>query len=133
MAKYPGYGRELRYMPESHDEPHYPIGAHQTCYGALSEILPVRELFMMLLMDKLMDKPDWHKKVFNDEIHNKWKKEALEMDEGQWYEQIVEGKTAARIPQPRARFINAEVFDYVCESIYSHFKTPSIDLFGAVS
>lgn len=37
----------------------------------------MRELAMMDIMDKLTDKPDWHKKVLDEEIVTKWKEEAL--------------------------------------------------------
>lgn len=32
---------------------------------------------MMAVMDLLTDKPDWHIKVFDDEIAEKWRQEAL--------------------------------------------------------
>ncbi|KAF8330212.1 hypothetical protein F5887DRAFT_97981 [Amanita rubescens] len=35
---------------------------------------------MMRLMNQLTDKPNWHKKVFDDDIANKWKQEALATD-----------------------------------------------------
>ncbi|KAI1335695.1 hypothetical protein F5Y15DRAFT_408961 [Xylariaceae sp. FL0016] len=38
------------------------------CYGGGSAILPVRELAMMSFMDQLTEKPDWHKKIFDDKI-----------------------------------------------------------------
>ena len=41
-------------------------------------MLFVREVGMMIIMDQLTDKPDWHKKVFDDTIVEKWRKEALE-------------------------------------------------------
>ncbi|KAF8623010.1 hypothetical protein AX15_006568, partial [Amanita polypyramis BW_CC] len=40
----------------------------------------LREFAMMGLMNQLTDKPDWNKKVFDDEIANKWKQEALSQD-----------------------------------------------------
>jgi hypothetical protein len=54
------------------------MGIHGNFFDADSDILPVREVAMMTIMDKLTDKPDWHKKVFDDEIIAKWCKEALE-------------------------------------------------------
>ncbi|KAL3490985.1 hypothetical protein BJX62DRAFT_225529 [Aspergillus germanicus] len=35
----------------------------------------VRELLMMQIMESVTDKPDWEKKVFNEEITNKWREE----------------------------------------------------------
>ncbi|KAM6502959.1 Protein of unknown function (DUF4246) domain containing protein [Amanita muscaria] len=37
----------------------------------------LREFTMMRLMNQLTDKPDWNIKVFDDDIANKWKNEAL--------------------------------------------------------
>ena len=33
--------------------------------GSRSEVLAVKEVAVMILMDTLTDKPDWHKKVFD--------------------------------------------------------------------
>lgn len=42
---------------------------------------------MMYVMDRLTDKADWHKKVFDDAIVSKWRKEAFEIpDEYFWAE-----------------------------------------------
>ena len=40
--------------------------------------ITVRERAMIALMATLKDKPNWHGKVFNDEIVAKWKTEALQ-------------------------------------------------------
>lgn len=114
---YPGHHLDLRYMPDRWDGVQYPIGAHQSCPGALSEVLPVREVFMMLLMDRLTDKPGWEKKIFNDDITSKWRKEAEEMDQGPWYDDITEGRTMYKLHAPRVRLLNSEVFDYVCATL----------------
>lgn len=42
-----------------------------------SDLLPVREVAMMGIMDRLTDKKDWHKKVFDDIIVEKWREEAM--------------------------------------------------------
>lgn len=76
MSKYPGLGFPLRHNPQENNG-HYPIGAHGSCYGSHSDMLPIRELAMMAIMDRLTDKEDWHKKVFNDGIVSKWREEAL--------------------------------------------------------
>ncbi|KAF2649455.1 hypothetical protein K491DRAFT_698080 [Lophiostoma macrostomum CBS 122681] len=78
MPKYPGLGLELRHNPQD-DYGFYPIGAHGSCYASESELLPIRELAMMSIMDKLTDKEDWQKKVFDEAIVAKWRKEALEI------------------------------------------------------
>ena len=55
---------------------------------------------MMKLMDKLTDKSDWHKKVYDEEIVAKWRKEAMEQPEDALYRQITEGRMMEEIPQP---------------------------------
>lgn len=84
MPDYPGLGLPLRHNPQR-DYGFYPIGAHGSCYGADSKMLPVREVAMMSIMDRLTDKEDWHKKVFDDTIVSKWRKEAMAIpDEHFW-------------------------------------------------
>jgi hypothetical protein len=110
---YPGINLDLRHYPKR-GETIYPIGAHHNCAGADSELLPVREVFMMMLMDRLTDKVDWHKKVLDEEIVAKWRKEALEQPEDELYLHITEDKTLEKIPKPRGRIISEAAFDYVC-------------------
>jgi hypothetical protein len=110
--KYPGINLDLRHYPQG-KEPMYPIGAHHNCWGADSELLPVREVFMMMLMDRLTDKVDWHKKVLDEEIVAVWRKEALEQPEDKLYLHAIEGKTSEKIPKPRGRIISDAAFDYV--------------------
>ena len=78
MPEYPGWNLDLRW----HDQAEgrlvtYPMGIHYNSCGAQSDMLLVREIAMMLVMDRLTDKPNWHIKVFDDEIAEKWKTEAL--------------------------------------------------------
>jgi hypothetical protein len=47
---------------------YYPIGAHGNIWGSDSDMVPVRELAMMDVMEKLIDKENWHKKVFDEDI-----------------------------------------------------------------
>jgi len=82
MPNYPGFGLPLRHYPR--EGGHYPIGAHGNCWGANSDIVPIRELAMMSIMDRLTDKDDWHKKVFDDEIVSKWRAEALAIPDEQF-------------------------------------------------
>ncbi|KAG0650489.1 hypothetical protein D0Z07_3367, partial [Hyphodiscus hymeniophilus] len=95
MPEYPGLGIPLRHFPQG-DYGTYPMGIHGNFYGADSDILPVREIAMMLIMDKLTDKPDWHKKVFDDEIIAKWRKEALECPDELLWKQATGGKVLSR-------------------------------------
>jgi hypothetical protein len=55
----------------------YPMGIHHNRTGAKSEMLPVRKVAMILVMDRLTNKPDWHVKVFNKDITIRWRQEAL--------------------------------------------------------
>ncbi|KAF2734477.1 hypothetical protein EJ04DRAFT_466559 [Polyplosphaeria fusca] len=77
LSAYPGLGLPLRHDPQSNGNyGHYPIGAHGSCWGAESDMIMIRELAMMTIMDKLTDKVDWHKKILDDDIVAKWRKEA---------------------------------------------------------
>lgn len=70
---YPGLGLSLR-CP-GHD-PKY-VTAVDSELESASELLLVREVAMMGIMDQLTEKPDWHIKVFDDVIASKWIDEAL--------------------------------------------------------
>jgi hypothetical protein len=89
MYKYPGLGLPLRYNP-NHDYGYYANSA--SLHGSESELIFVRELAMMDVMDKLTDKLDWHKKVFDDAIVERWKKEALEIPDATLYHLATTGK-----------------------------------------
>ena len=91
MPEYPGLGLDLRYNPQD-EHGHYPIGAHGSNYGSESAILPVRELAMMSIMDSLTDKVDWQKKVFDEEIVLKWRKEALAIPDEQFWNVAIREK-----------------------------------------
>ncbi len=95
MPEYPGLGLPLRHFPQA-NYGLYPMGTHENCYGSASNILPVREVAMMIIMDRLMDKSDWQKKVFDDEIIAKWRKEALEYPDDSLWEQATGGKIKNR-------------------------------------
>ncbi|KAI4676520.1 uncharacterized protein J4E88_007438 [Alternaria novae-zelandiae] len=85
MNEYPGFGLPLRNWEWS-NYGFYPIGSHHNAYGSESEIIPVRELAVMDVLEKLTDKPDWHQKVFDDEIVAKWRNEALAIpDQHFWH------------------------------------------------
>lgn len=112
---YPGVKIDLRHYPQERDKPIYPIGAHPDCRGTTSEMLPVREVAMMILMDRLTDKPNWQEKVFDEEVVSKWRSEAMEQPEDDLYAQITEGKTMRKIPMPRrVRIVEEDVFDFAC-------------------
>lgn len=92
MPAYPGLGFDLR-LNEQSEYGFYPIGAHGSCYGSESDMLPIRELAMMSVMESLTDKEEWHKKVFDDEIVSKWRKETLEIPDEEFWKMAVSGKS----------------------------------------
>ncbi|KFY31568.1 hypothetical protein V493_00997 [Pseudogymnoascus sp. VKM F-4281 (FW-2241)] len=133
--EYPGVNYALRVYPDS--TPVYITDAHDDCLGHLSQLLPVREVFMMVLMDRLSDKVDWHKKVFDEEIVAKWRKEALEHPEDKLFSQVVEGKSGDKVPMPRAHIISEAAFDYCIKELRAkaaHFERtgliPTLDSVG---
>jgi hypothetical protein len=80
MPDYPGLGLDLRHSPPddfTNNARFHPIGAHGSCSQAQSDLLPIRELAMMNIMDRLTDKEGWHTKVFDDGIVSKWRQEAM--------------------------------------------------------
>ncbi|KAH6891529.1 hypothetical protein B0T10DRAFT_485424 [Thelonectria olida] len=91
MPDYPGLGLDLRFLTQ--DTPReniiFPMGIHANCHGSKSELLLIREVAMMIVMDRLTDKPDWHLKVFDDAITAKWTEEALAIPVGQLRNEIV--------------------------------------------
>lgn len=109
--KYPGIDISLRDHP-GRDESHYPVGCHPNVGGIESPILPMREVGMMLLMDKLTDKPDWFKKVFDDKIVEKWRRESQTQSEDGLFAAIMRDKKDAPVPQPK-RIISEAAFDFV--------------------
>jgi hypothetical protein len=110
---YPGLGLSLRWDPCANQRPFFPIGAHVNCPGAASDLLPIREVAMMLLMDRLTDKPNWHRKVFDDDIVGRWRQEALAQPEDDLYREITDGRKMDKIPKPACRLISEQAFDYV--------------------
>ncbi|KAF2677947.1 hypothetical protein K458DRAFT_446684 [Lentithecium fluviatile CBS 122367] len=87
-AKYPGLGLPLRYDGDG-TKGYYP---HGSCRGANSDLLTVREVAMMSIMETLTDKEDWHKKVFDERIVAKWHDEALAIEDIDLWNVAVGGK-----------------------------------------
>jgi hypothetical protein len=72
MPDYPGLGLPLR-NDDWDTLDLYPHGAHSSDGLSESDLIYVRELAMIDVMEKLTDKPDWHKKVFDDTIVARWR------------------------------------------------------------
>jgi hypothetical protein len=104
--EYPGLGLPVRHN-EQENYGFYPIGAHGNVYGSETEPIYVRELAMMDIMDKLTDKLDWHKKVFDDDIVSRWRTEALSIPNEILYKLATSGKRQYWVPnndgQPEIR------------------------------
>ncbi|PVH99122.1 hypothetical protein DM02DRAFT_565225 [Periconia macrospinosa] len=116
---YPGLGYDVRAAPQYDREPYYPIGSHPNAFNTDSELLPVRELAMMSIMDKLTDKPDWHKKIFNDSIVDKWRKEALAIPNCQYWKLADSGEYALYndiVVEPEG-IMDSDSFDYCVQEL----------------
>ncbi|AEO69667.1 uncharacterized protein THITE_2091161 [Thermothielavioides terrestris NRRL 8126] len=110
--EYPGVDLPLRFLEQEGvaGVDFYRVGCFRGILGAESELLQVREVAMMILMDRLTDKPNWHVDVFDDAIVARWRDEALSQDERPMYREILDGK---ELPMPkRTRLISPEAFDY---------------------
>ncbi|KAF7898749.1 hypothetical protein EAF00_005195 [Botryotinia globosa] len=136
MPDYPGLGLPRRHDPQSlsDDTSHYPIGAHHCCWGATSKLIYVRELAMMSIMDRLTDKKDWHKKVFNEEIVSKWRAEALAIPDEQFWMLAIRDKRQTRnyhgiihsnhdrLERKLENIMNTSTFDCCIEELRSKAK-----------
>lgn len=91
---------------------HYPIGFPNYPLGE-SNVIPVKEVAMMILMDTLTDKADWQRKVFNESIVQKWRQEAMEQSETGLWARVMQDKLEGVHPKPRSRIITDAAFDYV--------------------
>jgi hypothetical protein len=91
MPDYPGLGLPLR-NDDWDTLDLYPHGAHSSDGLSESDLIYVRELAMIDVMEKLTDKPDWHKKVFDDTIVARWRSEALAVPDRELYKLSTAGK-----------------------------------------
>ena len=147
--KYPGINLDLKYgtgMWSNNEYTSHPQG---------QKPLPIREVFMMAMMDKITDKPGWHKKVFDEAIVTKWRKEALEQSEAELFQFIVYGSRSSHgsnqeleenanyyytshrgltktrtVPFPRRRILSELAFEFVSfpESLaaFTHASSASV-------
>lgn len=87
----------------------------------VSALLPVREVAMMDIMSKLTDKPEWDRKVFDEDIVAKWKEEAMALPDDVWVKiAAAEGSEwirprESRFPRPRPipGILSEEAWNYV--------------------
>lgn len=127
MPAYPGWNLDLRWHDQVENrDVTYPMGVHYNCFGAKSPMLLVREVAMMLVMDRLTDKPDWHIKVFHDEIAEKWKTEALAWPNEDLWKRIANVEINSRwCPDMPKSILNRECVDYVSEPLLSLRRPPT--------
>lgn len=80
------------------------MGIHSNCWGSESDMLLVREVAMMIVMDRLTDKPDWHLKVFDEAIAEKWIQEGLDLPAKPLCNEIIQ-RVEAVDKQYKAKFL----------------------------
>ncbi|KAF5620621.1 uncharacterized protein FTJAE_11614 [Fusarium tjaetaba] len=80
VIRKPGLGLPLGHMPDQEDR--FPLLFMEDNYenGWRAATLLIRETCMLKLVNELSDKPEWWRKVKDEAISSKWKKEALEMN-----------------------------------------------------
>lgn len=105
---YPGLGRSLRYndMPATGQ---YAIGTHACCVGAQSEPLPAREVAMMSIMERLTDKENWQKKIFDKDVVARWRDEALAIPDSDLWNMLDPDESVV----PLKGILNGNTFDCV--------------------
>ncbi|KAK3906166.1 hypothetical protein C8A05DRAFT_12054 [Staphylotrichum tortipilum] len=88
--EYPGWGLELRWPEWYNDDQQfiYPIGVSNESEESVVKKISVREAAMMMAMEELTDKPDWHIKVFDDEIASRWHREFTTSDDRVLWERL---------------------------------------------
>jgi hypothetical protein len=88
-------------------------------------MLLIREVAMMIVMNQLTEKPDWHIKVFDDTIVEKWIQEALALPVEPLYDDIV--KPEKYNPKKLKSILDRKCLEYVrLQSYPTHYLlTPS--------
>lgn len=103
------------------------MGIHHNCDAAQSDMLLVREVAMMLIMDRLTDKQNWHVKVFDDDITEKWKTEALAWPEDDLWNRIANLSPYMHEewqPKRSKTILNRACVDYVSGSLLTSAARP---------
>ncbi|KAG5808941.1 hypothetical protein H9Q74_008892 [Fusarium xylarioides] len=118
---YPGANLPLRSIPKwdyrrNDEHSFYPIGFPE-CKKSQSQVMPVKEVAMMILMDTLTDKPDWHKEVFDETIVQKWRDEARQQSEDGLHVRVMQDKLERGPRKPRDRIITDAAFDYCIKEL----------------
>ncbi|KAK0647061.1 hypothetical protein B0T16DRAFT_330051 [Cercophora newfieldiana] len=122
---YPGLELPLRHFPQKpreNGQEFYRIAAHPECAGASTPILMVREIGMLIFMDRLTDKPNWDHDVFDETVVAQWRHEAFTQSEDYLRDAILADKKLypAGMPVPnRQRIISKKAFDYCIAELRS--------------
>lgn len=114
--QYPGYSH-----PSSTAS--FPLGSHPEEIETVSELLPVREVAMLSVMERLTDKPEWHRKVFDDEIVSKWKAEALAVADETWMEIAATPSSKWIVKSPREPEPSVEGWDILDETAFDYVSS----------
>ncbi|KAJ4396953.1 hypothetical protein N0V93_001176 [Gnomoniopsis smithogilvyi] len=116
IKTYPGLGLPVRFLAQSdqalryrNQPPTFPLGSHPNILGSTSILLPVREVAMMAIMDRLTDKPEWHRKVFDEAIVSKWKDEALAIPDEELMKVAAAPRSGWDKPRMRKTYKNGQV------------------------
>ncbi|KAM7187203.1 Protein of unknown function (DUF4246) domain containing protein [Rhypophila sp. PSN 637] len=96
------------------DEGAYEISGHLNLESPKdpSRMLQIREVAMMILMDRLTDKPKWHEKVFDKDIVAAWRRDTFAQSEEPVYMSITQDANTNDLRMPaRTRIISEKAFD----------------------
>ncbi|RJE26931.1 hypothetical protein PHISCL_00738 [Aspergillus sclerotialis] len=78
----PGFTLPLNYnVPRMNMKFHNALDSEDIIGGYVNRITTTREIMMMRVMNSISDKPKWDRKVFDEEIISKWRKETAESGE----------------------------------------------------
>jgi hypothetical protein len=137
---YPGINIDLRHRIDVRRSPFprewpanafYPVAISGESASVITPVLQIREVAMMILMDKLTDKDRWYDKIHDPAVVGKWRREAREQSEEGLFERIMQEKERYSIPLPRTRIISDAAFEFVIGPLYSlpdfatHFRLGS--------
>jgi hypothetical protein len=70
-TKLPGFGLPVDYMPNWKERFPHAIADNQT-----TKAITFRERRMLNFINQITDKPEWDRKVFDEDIVSKWREEA---------------------------------------------------------
>jgi hypothetical protein len=113
---------KLPWRPVDHGRAYFPYGDDLVKEGGLSPMLQVREVAMMIIMDKITDRPRWQQKVFNDTIVDRWRNECMQQSEAGLFARIMQGKECDKIPLPRCRIVTEAMFTIMMEELRAKAK-----------